>query len=373
MNVLMVTPTYDPIIGGAETAVKRLTIDLNKIGIHTNVMTYNMNRTWHPKWRGTTEISDDGFLVFKIPGFNWVPFAHSNRNTMGVNLFPGRFTHLFKKYDIIHFHGELSFPLFSYFYRKAKIFHFHGLDFDFFKRYLIGRTIMTHVADIYISLTNQMTKDLVELGLPEHKIRCLPNTIDANVFTPSLKNKEDNLLLFVGRINQGKGLHVLLKSLRYLRSSVKLAIVGPSDWDSEYFNYIQQLIHKENNMGKHRVEYIGKLEHNELVNWYQRASLFVLPPTKYEALGIVNLEALSCETPVIATKVGGIPEVVHNGENGLLVEPNDAVELAKAIQYLLDNGSLRGKFGKEGRQLVLENYSNEIIIKNLSKIYEELS
>src|SRR3990172_6810856 len=138
MKVLMVTPTYYPIIGGAETAIRRLTIDLNQIGIHTDIMTFNMDKVWIPKWKGETVTSADGFCVFKIPGLNLVPFGHSPRNTMGVNLVPGRFTHMLKNYDVLHFHGEFSFPVFSYPLRKKKIFHFHGLDYGFFQRNFLG-------------------------------------------------------------------------------------------------------------------------------------------------------------------------------------------------------------------------------------------
>ena len=368
----MVTPTYYPIIGGAETAVRRLTIDLNEIGIHTDVMTFNMEKIWRAKWSGKTEVSNDGYCIFRIPGLNWVPFAHSNRNTMGFNLFPGRFTHLLKTYDVLHFHSEFSFPLFSYSLRKAKVFHFHGLDYDFFQRYFLGRFMLKNIADLYISLTEQMKQDLVTLGIPEGRIRCLPNGVDTDIFRPQLSNKEDNLLLFVGRISSGKGLHVLLAALRYLEKSIRLVIIGPPDWDSAYFNRVQSMIKRENERGKHRIEYAGEKNHEDLVSWYQKAAIFVLPPPKYEALGIVNLEALACETPVVATKVGGIPEVVHDEENGILVEPNNPIKLANAIQYLLDNDALRREFGKNGRDLVVKKFSNKKNAEKLARIYSEL-
>jgi glycosyltransferase involved in cell wall biosynthesis len=92
----------------------------------------------------------------------------------------------------------------------------------------------------------------------------------------------------------------------------------------------------------------------------------------YEALGIVNLEALACETPVVATDVGGISEAVHNGENGLLVKPNDPVKLASAIQYLLSNESIRRRFGEEGRKLVMTTFSTDAVVLKLIMIYERL-
>jgi len=291
--------------------------------------------------------------------------------TMKVDLIPGRFRNLTKTYDILHFHRGLSFPLFSLFLQKPKILHLHGLNYDRFKRYFPARFILRHAADMYISLTKSMKHDLVRLGIPKARIRRLPNCVNVEVFHPSRK-KEDDLILFVGRINAGKGLHVLLEALKCLKHPVRLVVIGPPGWDSKYFNQMLRLIEKENLKGKHKVEYDGDKSQKDIVEWYQRASIFVLPPVNYEALGIVNLEALACETPVIATNVGGIPEVIHSGENGILVKPNDAIKLADAIQYLLDNESIRKKFGKEGRKLVVSDFSTKAVIRKLVKIYEQL-
>jgi len=369
-RVLMLTPSYYPIMGGAETIIQNLAVCLNSNGIQTDIMTFHMDTLWKPKWRGKTETSVQGFRVYRIPALNWVPFVHSNRITMGVNLIPGRFTNLLKNYDILHFHGELSFPLFSYFSGKPKIFHLHGLDFAFFQKYFLGRLILKNVADLYISLTNQMKKDLTLLGIPENKIRLLPNGIDVHFFHPG-PQKEDDLILFVGRITFGKGLHVLLESLAYLKRPIRLVIIGPADWNSKYFNYVLRLIEKENKRKMHLVEYLGERNQENLVEWYQRASIFVLPPVGYEAMGVVYLEALACGTPVIATDVGGISEVVNDGENGYIVKPNDAIELANAIESLLDNGAIRKKLGQQGRKWVTENFSIEKSVHSLSRIYED--
>ena len=121
----------------------------------------------------------------------------------------------------------------------------------------------------------------------------------------------------------------------------------------------------------HKAIYLGVQSKREVLNWYQKATLFVCPSLS-EPFGIVNLEALSCGTPVVASKVGGIPEVVRSNKNGVLVQPNKPVKLAGAIQFLLDNEKLRRKFGEEGRRWVVQNFSPEIVAKMLCKIYEDL-
>ena len=368
----MLTPTYYPIIGGAETMVQRLAVELNSRQIRTDILTFNMDKVWSPKWRGKTEISNQGFRIFKVPALNWTPMINASRIKMGVNLVPGRFWNLLKSYDILHYHvGDLSFPLFSLLSREPRVCQLHGLDYNAVRGNFLPRFILKHAGDVCLTPTEQMKNDLVRLGMPKQKIMCLPNSLDVEVFHPA-GTKEDNLLLFVGRIQSGKGLHVLLNSLHYLKQTVRLVIIGPPDWNSEYFNRMLKTIEKINLEGQHRVEYIGGKSQQDVVGWYQRASIFVLPPVAYEALGIVNLEALACETPVVATNVGGISEAVHSGENGILVEPNDPVKLASAIQYLLDNESIRREFGEEGRKLVMNKFSTGAVVRKLVMIYERL-
>jgi len=369
LRVIMVTPGYYPIKGGTETVVRNLSILLKKNGVHTDVMTFNMDRKWSPKWQGKIE-RIDGITVFKVPALNWLPIEHSPRITLGVNLIPGRFANLLKQYDVIHFHeADFSFPLFSILARKPKIFHLHGISVDFFKRYHLSRAILKHVADLYISISKQMRKDLIDLGIPREKIAYLPNGVDVRLFCPR-KEKENNLLLFVGRITSGKGLHVLLESLRYLEESIHLVIIGPADCDLRYYqNLFNTSIEKINREGKHKITYLGALDQADIVEWYQKASIFVLPSFS-EALPVALLEALSCETPVIATPVGGVPEVVRNFENGILVPVSNPLKLAEAIQYLLDNKKTRIKFGRAAREKVIRNFSIGVIAKRLCDIYE---
>ena len=100
MRVLMVTPSYHPIKGGAESVIRTLTLNLNKIGIETDVMTFNMDCKWNPRWQGKTERMDN-INILKVPGLNWFPVAHSDLFTQRVNLIPGRFRNYFKNYDIV--------------------------------------------------------------------------------------------------------------------------------------------------------------------------------------------------------------------------------------------------------------------------------
>jgi len=369
----MVTPSFYPIEGGTETMVRNLSIELNKVGVHVDILTFNMDRKWNPKWRKKIE-KIDGITVFKIPALNWLPIVHSPRITSKLNLIPGRFTHLMKEYDIIHFHeAEFTFPFFSRFVKKPKILHLHGIRFDYFKRYHFSRFLLKTAADLYISLTKQMKNELIALGIPKDKIELLPNGVDTQIFQPKEK-KIDNTLLYVGRIAPGKGLHVLLKSLKYIKTPVELEIIGPSGWDLDYYQNMLRLIEIENRRGKHKIRYLGCVKPNQtsLIERYQKASIFVLP-SFYEAFGVVLLEAMACETPVVSTQTGGTTEIVINCINGMLVPVNHHIKLAEAINYLLENKDVRIKFGKTGRKTVKDNFSIEIVVKKLCRIYEKIA
>jgi glycosyltransferase involved in cell wall biosynthesis len=161
----------------------------------------------------------------------------------------------------------------------------------------------------------------------------------------------------------------LLKSLNYIKNFIDLKIIGPSDWNLYYYQKILRWIEIENRKGKHNIKYLGHVDQPILIQEYQKASIFVLP-SLFEPFGIVLLEAMSCKTPVVATYVGGIPEIVKNGENGILVPRNNPLKLAEAIDYLLENEDVRIKFGEAGRKWVIENFSIEALIKKLCKIYE---
>jgi glycosyltransferase involved in cell wall biosynthesis len=132
------------------------------------------------------------------------------------------------------------------------------------------------------------------------------------------------------------------------------------------------LIEKENRRRKHLIKCLMAMEQSQLVKFYQKASLFILPSFA-EGFPVTVLEALSCETPVIATDVGGIQELIKNCETGILVPPGDYIQLAKAIQYLLENADIRLKMARKGRELVIKQYSLETTCKKLCLVYEQLN
>ncbi len=365
----MVTPSYYPVMGGTETVVENLATELNRVGVSTDIMTFNMDQKWKPKWQKKVDKIND-IKVIRIPGLNWFPLEHSERFTSGVNLLPGLFGDYLKNYDIIHFHGgDMTFPLFSLLIKKPKVFHSHCPP-QVHKQGFFGRILLRNAADLYIALTRQMMLDFAKIGIPSEKVRYLPNSIGVRMFQPN-EEKEQNLVIFVGRITFAKGLHVLLDSLRYLKTKIHLVIIGPCDSDVLYSLTVKKQIDVENKKGSHRISYLGMQEHLVVAEWLRKASILVLPSFT-EAFPMVVLEAMSCGTPIVATDLPGISDIVRDGENGILVPKRDSKKLAESMEYLLLHEDVANRFGREGRKIVLENYSHSKIVANLLKIYKEI-
>jgi glycosyltransferase involved in cell wall biosynthesis len=377
MKILMMTPSYDPIIGGTETVVKNLTITLNRIGVEADVMTFNMDRKWEPNWKFILE--EKCFKVYRISALNL--FGKKTcpiGDFFKLHVLPDpSFRRILKDYDLLHFHDvvDLTLPLFSSFIKKPRVFHCHTLQeiAPEYKKSAVLRRALLKSSDLFLTVSSGTARLAKELGAD--RIRMLPNGVDIDKFTidPTdvpTQDREENLVLFVGRLESRKGIHVLLSSLDLLKTPVNLVLVGPN-YSDEYSRKILSQVENEKRKGKHTIAYRGSPNLDDLVKWYKKASIFVCP-SLCETFGIVNIEAMSCGTPVIASDIEGIRDIIENGKDGLLVPPNNPSALAGSVQYLLDNENVRTKLGKEGRKKVEREFSWRAIAEKLCGIYDEI-
>ncbi|RLE84538.1 MAG: glycogen synthase [Thermoprotei archaeon] len=229
--------------------------------------------------------------------------------------------------------------------------------------------------DMVIAVSNYMKNDIVELyNIPANKIKVIHNGIDEKIWKPT----EDRSVLrkygirmpyalFVGRISRQKGILDLLKAAKLLPKYVNVVLVTGKPDDPRLLSEVKRRIADLGN-----IIWINKMmSEEELVPLYTLASVFVCPSI-YEPFGIVNLEAMSTETPVVATKVGGITEVVSHGRTGLLVEPGNPKELADAISYLISNPEEAKEIGRKGREEVLRRFTWSRVAKLTYEAYKDL-
>jgi glycosyltransferase involved in cell wall biosynthesis len=221
-----------------------------------------------------------------------------------------------------------------------------------------------------IALTPREAAYLSSLGVRRDRIRVIPNGVDRREFE-GMRNGpapgDGVTILFAGRCYPAqKGLAVLLRAMARLPPGgrVRLRIVG-EDWGGyAVVSALVRGLHLED-----RVTLVGRVERAELLREFARADIFVLP-SLFDSFPLTLLEAMAAGLPVVATRVGGVPDVVEDGRTGLLVDPGDEDALAGALAALAADDALRGNLGRAGRERS-SLYSWETIIPRIKRVYEE--
>lgn len=211
-------------------------------------------------------------------------------------------------------------------------------------------------------------------GYFHEKCRVIPGgvNIDKFVYTKSGADEIDHklnlkgkpMVLFAGKLTKYKGVEYLISAARKIHGEVVILGDGPER---------ERLKEKANKMGLKNVHFVGHLGAGikKLVPYYSRADVFVAPSVWDEPLGLVILESMSCQTPVVVTRKGGIPLTVKEGYNGFFVRPRNSSEIVEKVNKLLDNESMRYEMGQNARKSVEQKFSWEIIGRRFEKMYEE--
>jgi glycogen synthase len=180
---------------------------------------------------------------------------------------------------------------------------------------------------------------------------------------------EGPFALFVGRLASNKGLPELVDAFASLHAhdpTAALVLVGEDGGERAR---VEQRV-RDRGLGPH-VRFTGHLADEALLAaGFREARVFALP-SQYEAFGLVLLEAMAQGTAVVASRVGGIPEFVEDGESGVLVPPGDAAALGNALLALWDDPSRRAKLGTRGRDVVVPRYTWERVVDALETVYRE--
>jgi len=245
-----------------------------------------------------------------------------------------------------------------------------------------------------IAVSHGMRADILRAypQLDPAKVSVVHNGIDLAAFQsanqPDLVrtlgiNPDQRSVVFVGRITQQKGLPYLLKAARELPADVQLVFCAGAPDTAEIQNLVTDLV-TELRKTRDNVVWVEKhLSRTELIAVLSAATVFACPSI-YEPLGIVNLEAMACGTPVVATRTGGIPEVVADGETGILVDieqlndgsgkPLDeakfVADLAQALNTMLEHPRII-EMGLAGRKRVEENFSWNTIAEQTIRVYRD--
>jgi starch synthase len=244
-----------------------------------------------------------------------------------------------------------------------------------------------------IAVSNGMRNDILRAypQLNPEKVSVVHNGIDLDAFqaadNPELVrangvNPEQRSVVFVGRITMQKGLPYLLKAAKELPGDVQLVLCAGAPDTPQILQEVTELVEELRKVRENVIWVEKHLSRQELIAMLSAATVFACPSI-YEPLGIVNLEAMACGTPVVATATGGIPEVVSHNETGLLV-PIDQVmdgsgkpldeakfvsDFARALNEMLEHPKL-AEFGKAGRDRVEKHFSWDSIAAETIRVYQ---
>ena len=216
------------------------------------------------------------------------------------------------------------------------------------------------------------------LGARPDRVRVVYGGVDHRRFTPPAAGGGRSGVLFVGRLTPHKGVDVLLRALP---AGASLAVVGTTGHDRQAPERDYPILLRRLAEGR-AVRFAEGVGDGELPGLYRAASVFVLPSVERtcygrriaisELLGLTLLEAMACGTPVVASRVGGLPEVVRDGETGFLVEPGDADGLRDRLALLLGDPVLARRLGANARDLVEERFTWEACAHRCLDAYQEL-
>ena len=229
-------------------------------------------------------------------------------------------------------------------------------------------------ADRVIAVSRQMREDiLAHFRVPPERVVVIHNGIDPNQFRRTeardvlaRRGVREPYVLFVGRITDQKGIFHLLEAAPKLPPGVQVVLCASAPDTPEIEARLKRAL-----PGHPNVVWIGEMVPvEEVVQLYSHAAVFVCPSV-YEPFGLINLEAMACETPVVASAVGGILEVVEDGKTGVLVEPGRPDALVAAIRALLEDPARGRAMGRAGRRRVEAHFSWVSVATRTREVYQD--
>jgi alpha-maltose-1-phosphate synthase len=240
------------------------------------------------------------------------------------------------------------------------------------------RTAMLSAAAV-IAVSDGMATDILACypEVPAERVHVIRNGIDAVQYSPDPGravldrygiDPAKPSVVFVGRVTRQKGLAVLLRAAGFIDPAAQLVLCAGQADTPELQAEVTGLVEHLRATRSGVIWLPGMLAKSEVIQILSHATVFVCP-SEYEPLGIVNLEAMACGAAVVASAVGGIPEVVADGQTGLLVPPGDEAALAAAVNALIRDPATAAEFGARGRARAVAEFSWQQIAAQTARLY----
>ncbi|MCP4608621.1 MAG: glycosyltransferase family 4 protein [Planctomycetes bacterium] len=363
MKIAIIVFNFPPKwIAGTELATQNIAAHLAKRGHEVHVLTTLDMGT-------SRENMEQGFYVHRIKRHR-VPVIRYGLFVLGI-------LRVLKEInpDIIHCQQlKMGIPglLANRIFRKPFIVWGQGSDIYLASRLVkpILRRVLVN-ANAVIALTEDMKGEMQKICARE--VLVVPNGIDLENFQDLSRERmrtkltiegRERIIVFVGNLRPVKGVEYLIRAMAIVNAKeqhIKLLLVGDGEERRDLENLVKQM-----DIGE-VVTFVGKVPNEEVSKYLIASDVFVLPSLS-ESFGIVNLEAMACGLPIVASGVGGLPDIIKSGENGFLVEPRNPEQIAEKILLLLGDDVLRKKISKVNREHS-KSYSWETVVQKLENIY----
>ncbi len=384
MRVLMYTWEFPPrIVGGLARHVYYLSKALAKIGVEVTVITLEFPGA---PWSETIDNVSVERVRIEVGNPNFLSWVFLFNHFMEK-----RFALLKKSVDVIHGHDwlvALASIATKHFTNKPLVFTYHSTE-----RGRVG-TLSTpdsftidslewwcgyEASKVIVTSKSMMNEIINAFKIPNNKISIIPNGIDISEFNIQVNplevkrnigiGEDKKLVLFVGRITSQKGVTYLIQAVPKVLSShpdARFIIVGDG-WE---LGTIKNMIYS---MGlEEHVKTLGFLPDHTVKSLMKAADVMVIPSI-YEPFGIVALEAMASGTPLVASDVGGLSEIIEHGKTGLKVYPANPDSIAWGINTILSNPQWARTMAQNAFAMVKEKYSWEVIATKTAELYKELS
>lgn len=238
-----------------------------------------------------------------------------------------------------------------------------------------------HGVDKFIAVSDFLRLKMIEKGVDKNKIVTIPNFTRTEIAAQNLaedagydfsfndeknesNSKNDKYVIYFGRLEFVKGIHVLLDSARKMPGT-RFKIVGSGGYGKNLRDFAEK-------MSLNNVEFIPFVEKDQLIKLIKNAAVSVVPSLWYETFGLTVIESYALGVPVVVSKIGGVSDLVENGETGYVVIPGDSDALAEKINVIINNSKLQKKMGERAKKVVFEKYNENVHYEKIKQVYCDL-
>jgi glycosyltransferase involved in cell wall biosynthesis len=393
-RVLFLTESFHPTLGGGETHIRRLGAQLVAAGDGATVVTRRADASW------PAEDEVDGIRVRRVPPpgpgrsgkYRMLPAAlgaalgesarHDVLVVRGTRVLglPGLLAARARGTAVVmqpEINGELSGEALTWGKSWAA-----GLLGGVVRGAVALRNGLLRDADAFVAMSRLIRDEMAAAGVPGERIRLLPHGVDTRRFTPASAEERASLrarlglpagilAVYTGRLLRGKGLETLVDALAHPSVPSELLAILVGSGEGQALDATAELRRRVAERGlEGRVVFAGRSDRVE--DYLRAADLFVFP-SLFEALGISLVEAAACGLPAVASRTGGIVDVVEHERSGLLVTPGDAVDLARALAALARDPERRAAMGERARQVAVSGFDERDVLEGYRSLFREVS